>query len=356
MKLKLKFIIILLAPLTLMVNLIVKNYPDFVERYFSDTTNRLVRQVLSLITGVFPFSIAEFLVLSLVVILVGLAVILIIKIVQGKFEEQLINTAVYLSLLYVLFMFLWGFNYNRLSFDKISGLKIEKSSKEELYELCQNIIDRANKLRANVVENSKGVMTISGGYRDVFSRAAKGYENAVKIYPQLGGSYGDPKPILLSERMSYTGITGIYIPYTGEANVNVNVTDFTLPATTLYEMAHQRGFAREDEANYIAYVACLQHPDSDFRYSGIMLALVYSMNALAENDMDAYKELRSKYSEGVLRDLKYDAEFWNRYRGKVEKISNKVNNTYLKSNGQEDGVESYGRMVDLLIAEYKSNK
>lgn len=153
--------------------------------------------------------------------------------------------------------------------------------------------------------------------------------------------------------MSYTGITGIYIPYTGEANVNINSTDFMLPSTVAHEMAHQRGFAREDEANYIAYLTCSMHPDRDFQYSGVMLALIYSMNALAENDIEAYKVLRSKYSEGVKNDLRYDAEFWAKYEGKTQEISNNVNNTYLKSNGQKDGVQSYGRMVDLLIAEYK---
>jgi hypothetical protein len=131
------------------------------------------------------------------------------------------------------------------------------------------------------------------------------------------------------------------------------MTDYMLPATAAHEMAHQRGFAREDEANYIAYVACTMHPDADFQYSGIMLGVIYSMNALADADMDMYKQLVKKYTPQVRKDLVNDNEFWQKYKGKVEEVANNVNNTYLKSNGQQDGVQSYGRMVDLLLAEYR---
>ncbi len=351
---KIKLAIILLAPLMMILNIITKSYPGFVEKYYSTTINKVIRQVLSIITGVFKISVAEILVPILLIALAASFVIFFIRIKKGGAVNQLVNIFVYASVLYTLFMVLWGFNYNRFSFDKISGLKIEKSSKQELYALCESLIDRANELRTKVNENTQGVMYIPGGYKDVFKRATKGYETASKLYPELGGKYGNPKRILLSEKMSYTGITGIYMPYTGEANVNVNISDYMLPCTAAHEMAHQRGFAREDEANYIAYVTCIKHPDVDFQYSGVMLGVIYSMNALADTDMDMYKQLVKKYSPQVRRDLVYDNEFWQKYKGKVEQVANNVNNTYLKSNGQQDGVQSYGRMVDLLLAEYKA--
>lgn len=353
-KLKLKVFTILFVPVIFIINRIAKMYPQVIEKYYSTTFNKLIIQLLSVVTGIFPFSIAEILYLSLIITLAVMIILLLIKIKTGGFLKQLLNIGVYLSTLYVLFMLLWGFNYNRFSFDKIAGIKVEKSSKQELYNLCRDLIKRANALRENVDENSGKVMSIPGGYRSVFERADMGYEKASLKYPELGGRYGRPKRVLLSEKMSYTGITGMYMPYTGEANVNINVTDFTLPATVLHEMAHQRGFAREDEANYIAYLISTFHPDNDFKYSGVMLALIYSMNAMARKDINFYRELAANYSEGVKRDFIYDSRFWDKYRGKVEEVSNKVNNTYLKSNGQQDGVESYGRVVDLLLAEYRN--
>lgn len=350
---KVKLIIISFVPVVVSLNAILKKWPEVVEKIYSTGFDRIIRQVLSIVSGVIPFSIAEILVILLFLILVLLVANIFIKIKSRGWVHATINLVTYLSALYVIFMVFWGFNYNRLSFDKIANYKLEKSSKQDLYLLCQDLIKRANTLRPQVEENSQGVMIISGGHKDVLKRTGEGYDKASVAFKELGGKYGPPKPILLSKELSYTGITGVYMPYTGEANVNINITDLLLPATAAHEAAHQRGFAREDEANYIAYLTCTMHKDIDFQYSGTMLALIYSMNALYDKDITAYKELIKSYSEGVKKDLKYDSEFWSRYEGKVEELSDKVNNSYLKSNGQEDGVQSYGRMVDLLLAEYR---
>jgi hypothetical protein len=351
-----KLIIIGMLPVFILINAITKSTNTFIEKVYSTGINKPIRQLLSLIFGIFPFSVAELLVIALFGILFYMIILLVINIKKGGALQQLLNIGTYLASLYILFLLLWGFNYNRLPFDKIIGITVQKSSKEELYNLCSSLIQRANLLRLEVEENKSGVMMIPGGYEDIFKRAPKGYEAAAKEYPVLGGKYGPPKKIFLSEPMTYTGITGIYIPYTGESNVNINTRDFKLPATTAHEMAHQRGFSREDEANYIAYLTCSMHPDVDFQYSGTVLALIYSMNALQGVDIDGYYELRDRYSDGLNRDLKDDNEFWSKYEGKVQEISNKINDTYLKSNGQQDGVASYGRMVDLLLAEQREKK
>jgi hypothetical protein len=350
---KLKLAIISIVPVIVFLNTILKKWPEGVEKIYSTGFNRNIRQVLSIVTGVVPFSLAEILVILLFLVLVLLVAKIFIKIKSGDMLHAVINLVTYLSALYIIFMVFWGFNYNRLSFDKIANLKLEKSSEQDLYLLCQDLIKRANTLRPQVEESSQGVMIISGGYKDVLRRTKDGYDKASLVFKELGGKYGTPKPILLSKQLSYTGITGIYIPYTGEANVNINITDLLLPATAAHEAAHQRGFAREDEANYIAYLTCTLNKDIDFQYSGTMLALIYSMNALYDKDVTAYRELTKTYYDGVKKDLKFDSEFWAKYEGKVEEFSDKINNSYLKSNGQEDGVQSYGRMVDLLLAEYK---
>lgn len=354
-KSKVKVSIIALAFITMIFSIIIGRHPMIVEKYYSNFINKFTRQALSLATSIFPFSVAEFLVFFLLIILLLLLVTLIIKIIKGGFFRQLLNVTVYLSVLYILFMLLWGFNYYRLSFDKIAGLKIQKSSEKELYNLCDSLIKRTNTLRTKVKENSQGVMIIPGGYKDILQRAVKGYEKASITYPELSGKYGPPKPILLSEKMCYTGITGIYMPYTGEPNVNISIPDFYIAFTAAHEMAHQRGFAREDEANYIAYLTCTMHPDADFQYSGLLLALLNSMNALANSNMEDYSKLAEKYSMGVRRDLLYNDNFWSKYEGVVQKTANNVNDSYLKSNGQQEGVQSYGRMVDLLLAEYRKD-
>ena len=347
-----KWVIILFSFITVVIGAIIKNHSEWIEKYYSNTINKWTRQFLSKLTGLFSFSIAEFLVIFLVFVLIGLIIMLLFHLNQRKFSKYFLNILAYFSMLHMLFMFLWGFNYDRVSFDQIAGLSVKEHSIQQLYELCEKLIKRTNEIREEVQEDSEGVMVVSGGYKSVLERSTVGFENISQTIPELGGKYGPPKPILLSEMMNYTGITGIYIPYTAEANVNISIPEAMLPCTVLHEMAHQRGFAREDEANYIAYVVSIHHPDVDFQYSGTLLALIYSMNALAQYDIESYHRLKTTYADGVRRDLQYQIDFWEKYRGRIEKISREVNNAYLKSNGQQEGILSYGKMVDYLLAEY----
>jgi hypothetical protein len=240
-----------------------------------------------------------------------------------------------------------------MPFADIAGLEVKPASAAELKNVCKALIDRANGLRSSVNTDGAGNMNIPGNSLDVLKSCYKGYEVIVYRYPELAGSYGDPKPILLSKLMNYTGICGVYFPFTGEANVNVSVPDSILPSTAAHEMAHQRGFSREDEANYISYLACTAHPDVNFKYSGVLLALTNSMNALYRIDPSSFISLSENYSEGIRHDLAEINEFWEQYEGPVERTSDKINDKYLKANNQKDGVESYGRMVDLLIAEHR---
>ena len=129
-----------------------------------------------------------------------------------------------------------------------------------------------------------------------------------------------------------------------------------LAATAAHEAAHLRGFAREDEANFIAYQVCMESEEVYVRYSGTMLALIYAGNALAKLNMEMYSELYATYSKGVRADLTAYRKSWEPYKGEAAEIHNKVNDAYLKANNQTDGVQSYGRMVDLLIAEYEKEK
>jgi hypothetical protein len=354
-----RLLFLLLIPVGAFLFYITAFSPALVEKFFSNGVYRWISQPLSLLTGLLPVSLMElgllFLVVSILCLLLY-TIFRVIRIKKGKLAA-LGNLLMLLlaagSIIYFALILLWSLNYNRLPFADIASLEVRPSTVEELTQVCSSIIDRTNSLRSSINENGNGIMYIPGGYRNAFQRAYKGYEKASAKYPELGGQYGNPKGILFSHAMSYTGISGIFCPFTGEANVDVAMPDLMIPSTAMHEMAHQRGFAREDEANYIAWLTCRLHPDPDFQYSGSVLALIYSMNALYENDPDKYTELRKKYSEGLVRDLRDHSEFWQRYEGPVEKVADSVNNAYLKANRQKDGVRSYGRMVDLLIAEYR---
>lgn len=357
-----KLLILLLLPLGFFLVFISSKNPASVESIYSAILYPPIGRLLSRITGIFPFSLAEIIVISVPVAFVSYTMILLARLLSGKryrchvFLKYLTTVSVLVSITFFSFIGIWGLNYYRMPFASIAGLDVQPASVQELESLCTDLIQRANILRASVSIGTEGYMDIPGSPRDILKKCYKGYEAIAGLYPKLSGKYGNPKPVLLSELMNYTGICGVYFPFTGEANVNVSIPDSMLPSTTAHEMAHQRGFSREDEANYISYLACSHHPDINYRYSGVLLALIHSMNALYGSDPDSAIKLAVGYSRGVRMDLDQINAFWKQYEGPVEEAADRVNNTYLKANNQKDGVKSYGRMVDLLIAEHRKSK
>ena len=178
---------------------------------------------------------------------------------------------------------------------------------------------------------------------------------AAEEYPVLGGFYPRPKEVAVSWILSVQQLCGIYSPFTVEANFNGDMPDYNIPHTICHELSHLKGFMREDEANFIGYLACIRSENKAFRYSGYLTGWVYAGNALAKVDIDAYIELHNRLCAQALEDLAENNAFWDRYEGKVAEVSNQMNDVYLKVNKQEDGVKSYGRMVDLML-EYRKDQ
>ncbi len=323
---------------------------------------RGLSQLISLITGLLPISLAEFIILILPIFLLIILVRFIIRLVKDKqnrninIAKALINIMCVLSVTSFLFTILGGLNYYRYQFSHYSNLKIEKYTIEELYGLTKELAGQANELRDLVPRvDSNDVFDLSMSYFELAKEANKAMKRLSEDYPVFSGRYGPAKPVLLSPLMSYTEITGIFMPFTMEANVNVDILDYNIPYTMLHEMAHQRGFMREDEANYIAYLAGINSDNVELMYSSTMLALISTGNALYSQDTDLYSEIRSMYSDGVVKDIRANTEYWAKYEDTaISTVSNKINDTYLKANAQADGTKSYGRMVDLLLARYRA--
>lgn len=348
-----------LIPVSFLLVYLAKTSPAIVESLYSMGIYRSISQPLSKITGIFGFSLAEMLFYAFVF----WSVIKLINLLRALFtyDKKLIiklssQVIAVISILLFLFVALWGLNYYRLPLSHTTGLDKSGFTKEDLEQLCIYLIEEANRYRNYIKEDPKGVMMLAEGKRHVISRANIGYKNMSDAYPMLMGEYGKPKIVLSSKLMSYTGIAGIFFPFTIEANVNGDMPDASFPSSIAHEMAHQRGYAREDEANFISYLTCTANPDIEYKYSGTILALIHSTNALYRVDREKAIEIRELYNPGLQRDLEDINSYWRKFDGPVERASNKINDTYLKANNQKDGVASYGRMVDLLLSYYKLNK
>ncbi|SHK55259.1 DUF3810 domain-containing protein [Paramaledivibacter caminithermalis] len=354
-----KVVFIFFLPLAILISYFAAKSPIAIETIYSNKVYKLIGQTVSKITGIFSFSVGEFLCYLIIFIFILILIKNVIIIIKKSGNRICIllniflSTLAFISISYFLFIMLWGLNYHRLPFSDISGLDTKPASINELAALCDDLIEQGNALRNKIQEDSSGIMKLTYDYNTVFDKAQLGYKEAAIFYPQLKGNYGKPKGVYLSKAMSISGISGIYFPFTCEANINIEIPASMIPSTTCHEMAHQRGFAREDEANFISYLTCRLNPDIQFQYSGTLLALIHSMNALYKYDKEKFFLLRKKYCNGIRQDLEFIRKYWESYEGPVEKASSKLNNVYLKSNYQKDGIHSYGRMVDLLIAEYR---
>lgn len=353
-----------LIPISLLFIYLAKHSPFFAEIIYAKHIYRWLSQIISTITGILPFSLAEMMIIAIPVLFLVLLIRFIIIFVAEKEKRRdtvlraLLNTLCTGSVVLFLFTILAGINYYRYPFSSYSELIIQASSLEELYMLTDDLVQEANELRQQIAQtDEEGVFDLSISYYQLAKEADLAFELLAEEYPILGGYYGAPKPVLLSELMSRTEITGIFIPFTMEANVNVHVPDYSIPATMLHELAHLRGFMREDEANFLSYLAGMKSDNVEIRYSCTMLALTIAGNALYNQDYDLYAQIRKQYSEDVLKDIRANSSYWQQYEDTVvSTISKKVNDTYLKANAQTDGVKSYGRMLDLLLAKYRKEQ
>jgi hypothetical protein len=361
---------ILIAPFVIfIVHLILvqyaKTHPQWTEYGYSRGLYPVIATSLQWLHRFLPFSLAEMILFFGMMMLLPWIYGLIkefrrLSAENIAIEELLIKTGskVLWSVfsLFLIFNLLWGLNYYRLPLSDLLQLPIEENEPEVLQQILVELIHETNTLRQEMIESVNGSMTLSGSLTYYLQKAPEWYQTGLfsQQFPILPLT-SSAKPIIFSGLMSYTQIVGVYFPFTGEANINLNVPDYQILATMAHEIAHRHGFAREDEANFLAWLVCRQtYISPEAQYSGNMLALAYGLNALYQAAPDLYSDVYAELNAGVKRDFAHGRSFWEQYEGPVEQISTEVNDQYLQNNDQPDGVQSYGRMVDLLIAYYRS--
>ncbi len=315
----------------------------------------LIKQLLSYALSPLPFSFAELLcglaLLAALVFLVKAIVDIVrrpnkLNVLYRRFSFAL---AVVLAVYALLCLFL-GASYYADSFQDKSGITAEKVTPEALLRTEARFTDWLCELSERVERDAEGGYAVARD--EVFAAADEVYEGVSAKYDFLSRFPAWPKPVLLSELMSVCNYTGFYFPFTGEANINVEQPAALLPSTIAHELAHQRGVASEQEANFVAVLACLESKNDAYAYSGALMAFIHLGNALYEEEPDAYLELYARLPEGVKTDILRNNEYWAKYKTKAAEVSNRVYDSMLKGYGQELGVKSYGACVDLLIAYY----
>lgn len=350
--------VILLCPISLLVAYFMSLNPSWAEWYAVNIYPLLAKSINS-ITSKVDFSIAEAVVICFAAIILIYTLYTLIKLIFGekrlhRLIDYILNLAATASIICFIFVFFCGINYHRLTFTEVSGLEVKDSTTQELYNLCYDLTYKVNSIRETLSEDERGVVTTNLPVDSLAQKCKDSYDTLESEYPTLVAGYSASKKVYFSEAMSYTGITGIFFPFTYEANVNVDIPVFSIPSTMCHELTHLRGYMREDEANFISYLACKASNEPFIQYSGYILALTHSINRLYGDDSEMYYKIYDELSDKVKTDLRFSNSYWAAHEGVVEEISDKVNDVYLKVNQQDDGVKSYGRMVDLLLAEFRN--
>jgi len=259
--------------------------------------------------------------------------------------------------IYVVYLGAWAYNYARLPYAHGTGLDVRAASDDELDAAAREWLQRATRLRGELPEDTLGVAALSGDFERQSRAIEEAWARAGELDPRLAG----PSPVLraasASRLMTAAGITGIYWPFTGEPHVNVLAPLPQRIFAALHEVAHERGFAREDEANYLAVKVGANSGDRELEYSAALMAFLHLRSSLSAADFSRSLTLHADIAPGLLRDIKAIQNFWaapSQAVQAVREVSSAVNDTYLKAQGQSQGVRSYGRMVDLLLAERRA--
>jgi len=264
------------------------------------------------------------------------------------------NIAFMLGVIWFMFTLGAGLNYARVPFGDTIGLETRPSYSHELAALTEILVAQVNVLSPQMHRNEYGHMVISArGNMALSSEAREIFRNAGEKWPVLRGFVPHTKPILYSRFMSRLRIVGVFTPWTLEPHVNIDVMDYHIPVTMLHELAHFRGFMQEDEANFIAWIIGHHSGHPDFMYSAAMLALSYAAGQLHRADRDEHSRIMATLCRYAQIDRRANWEYWQQFEGPLADVSRAANDAYLRANRVQDGVQSYGRVVDWLLAYFR---
>ncbi len=350
---------------------------DKISEFYTDKLFYYISWPIKKVIAYFPFSVAEIaLYASIAVILFWFINMLVGTVRAGRrcyirkkqnvpiegfsllqpLVQLVLRLSSFICVIVSAFVLFGGINYTSLTFSEKAGYELEEADVDQLSQLCRLLSARAAAARLTLALEADG--TINENYADynpfrLIDDALDAYQNLPEEYAYLKRDYPRAKLAVSSPVMSNIHITGIYPYIIPEAVVNAQTPIMSLPHTICHEMAHQRGFAREDEANYIAYLACIHSDNPLFVYSGYYTAFTYAMDQLYLYDQKSWQEISSATASGIWLDNLEESNFWQQYQTVSSEFTGSVNDTYLTVMDVDDGVHSYGRMIDLILAEEK---
>jgi len=326
----------------------------WVEKYYALFFFPGLSNLLRMITGWLGTSIGDLLYLFvglwLLYKLIRFFISLILKQRQGKsLSGTLIKILITGMFIYIIFNIFWGLNYNRKGIVYQLNLDTAKYNTADLKNIQQLLLYKLNESKQSLMNNNEGYPD----KKNLFVRARDCYSQIDSVYPFLNYKNASTKSSIFSWWGNYFGFTGYYNPFSGEAQVNTTVPRFIMPYTTCHEIAHQLGYAKEDEANFVGYLAATSSRDTLFHYSAYLDLFLYANREVFFIDSVSAKQAYIQLIPGVKADLKEWREFLIRHRSPLDPIMTWMYGKYLKANQQPNGMSTYNEVIADVIAFYK---
>ncbi len=271
-------------------------------------------------------------------------------------------SVVFLGSSIIVFVVVWGWMMNHYAPDLSSelGYDVHDTSEAELYEAAEYYLLKAAEYAPLMERDSDGHL-IRQPFYELAETAGRGYQNLGNTYYVFQGPAVSVKKLsVIGEYLLYNGIIGMFMPVTGESGVPYNVPPADMPFTMSHEAAHRCGIAGEEEANFAAFLACMDQEDIRFRYSGYYSAFKYCFSSLYKTDRELALDLYNRHEEDAVMLVKLDrrdtSAIYRSYESSLQDISDRINDTYLKTFSEESGIQSYGEVTDDLLAYYRALK
>lgn len=351
---KIIYIIAAVCVAVLIISIFCTPFADF----YNDRISWIFRMVLSFLTIWIPFSFAEY-----IVILLPVAAVCFIIYANRRFSSTWKSMWVFCGILgsivaalFSLYILSFGVGYRCSTLDVKLEMDRENVSTQELSDTAHILSGKINEELDSITFTDDGDSIMPYTFFELNDKLIEAYDKIAAEYDFITNYYSRLKPVMLSEPLTYTHIAGVYTYFTGETNINVNFPDYTLPYTAAHELAHQRGIAREDEANFVAFLVCMASDDPYIRYSGYISVYEYVASALYYADSEEYAKVAADLDKRIIGEMRAYNIFYEKYADSAASaVSGAINDTILKIQGTE-GEKSYGMVVDLAVAYYRNEK
>jgi hypothetical protein len=329
------------------------HYPEFIETYYSNGMYPYISKIFRFVLGWLPFSFGD-LVYAFAIVYIIRWLIKNFKRIKTDTRNWFIDVFSAVSMLYFAFHLFWGINYYRIPLYKSLGLKSDYTT-EQLVDVAEKLIVISNKIHSEIIKNDSLPVAIPYSKSEILKLVPLGYNNLEKHYPHLEYYPKSIKKSLFSLPLTYMGFSGYLNPLTNESQVDALIPVYIFPTTASHEIAHQLGYAAENEANFIGCLAAINHDDIYFKYSGYTFALRFCLNEIYRRDETLFDTLSETVNKGILKNYKEMRLFWENYKNPAEPLFKITYSSYLKANKQDKGMESYSYVVALMVNYFETN-